>query len=590
MENNHFISDLLYIDLFRGRKVTDYLTDQVFFSDLLPTKCPVLYKALSEKLHEKGVHFGLLNNTKDIWCRDYMPIQIGAKRFIFYKYNPDYLQTPYYRRTITDVNQIAHIECLENTETIHLDLVIDGGNIIKCGETIVMTEKVFAENKDKTRNEITQQLENAFQCDIVFLPWDKDEIFGHSDGIIHYIGNNQILMTNYADYNPQMASKFFKILERYFEVIPLSYNVKRKHQRNWAYINFLQVGTMVFVPQLDIEEDELALQHISEAMPGFEVVGIPALEAVRKGGALNCISWNVNTRDWCKGFMSEEYRIGGYTISKLFERAEKGKSSSQNDLGNCYSYGIGLEQDKLKGLDWYKKAAEKGLSDAIYNVGNCYFHGEGVEKDLSEALKWFQLAAEKKHNVAQYYVARCYEELHYPDYEVYAAYRKAAEMGESKSQQILGEMYQEGSCSVTKDEVEAVSWYRKSAEQWNPYAECCLGECYDFGIGVKKSPKEALKWYKRAASFGSDSAQLRIGLCYLFGNAVRKDEQMAVRWFRKAAAQNHPGALFRMGECYEDGIGVEKNSEIAVEWYMRAAEQGSERAKAKLKKEENCPF
>ena len=79
MENNHFISDLLYIDLFRGRKVTDYLTDQVFFSDLLPTKCPVLYKALSEKLHEKGVHFGLLNNTKDIWCRDYMPIQIQSR-------------------------------------------------------------------------------------------------------------------------------------------------------------------------------------------------------------------------------------------------------------------------------------------------------------------------------------------------------------------------------------------------------------------------------------------------------------------------------------------------------------------------------
>ena len=27
--------------------------------------------------------------------------------------------------------------------------------------------------------------------------------------------------------------------------------------------------------------------------PNCEVIGIPALEAVRKGGALNCISWNV---------------------------------------------------------------------------------------------------------------------------------------------------------------------------------------------------------------------------------------------------------------------------------------------------------
>lgn len=145
---------MLYPDLFPGSKVTDSLTDQVFFSDLLPTRCPALFKALSEKLHENGVNYGILLNTKDIWCRDYMPIQIGARRFIFYKYNPDYLQTPYYRRTITDVKQIDHINCLENAETVHLDLIIDGGNIVKCGETIVMTEKVFAENRDKSRNEI----------------------------------------------------------------------------------------------------------------------------------------------------------------------------------------------------------------------------------------------------------------------------------------------------------------------------------------------------------------------------------------------------------------------------------------------------
>lgn len=207
------------------------------------------------------------------------------------------MQTPYYRRTITDVKQIDHINCLDNSEAVHLDLIIDGGNIVKCGETIVMTEKVFAENRDKSRNEIIKQLEEAFQCDFVFLPWDKDEIFGHSDGIVHYIGNNQILMTNYADFNPEIASKFTKILERNFEVIPLSYNIKNKDPQNWAYINFLQVGAVVFVPQLGIDEDSIALQQISAAMPGHKVVGIPALEAVSDGGALNCISWNVQTRD-----------------------------------------------------------------------------------------------------------------------------------------------------------------------------------------------------------------------------------------------------------------------------------------------------
>ncbi len=100
-------------------------------------------------------------------------------------------------------------------------------------------------------------------------------------------------MTNYADFDKAFATKFLRILERYFDVAILKYNVKPKHKRSWSYINFLQVGNLVLVPQLGIPEDEQALEQISVVMPNCEVVGIPALEAVRRGGALNCISWNI---------------------------------------------------------------------------------------------------------------------------------------------------------------------------------------------------------------------------------------------------------------------------------------------------------
>ncbi|MBR1789820.1 MAG: agmatine deiminase family protein [Bacteroidaceae bacterium] len=84
-----------------------------------------------------------------------------------------------------------------------------------------------------------------------------------------------------------------KALEARFEVTTLKYKSKRIHARSWAYINYLQVGSLVLVPQLGLEEDEQALEQISKALPECEVVGIPALEAVRRGGALNCISWNI---------------------------------------------------------------------------------------------------------------------------------------------------------------------------------------------------------------------------------------------------------------------------------------------------------
>lgn len=273
--------------------ITAPQTTTVYFSDLLPKRCPTLYQSLDTILREKKVEHHLLPNTRDIWCRDYMPIQTDEKRFVFYKYNPNYLQKPHLKRTITDVTQIGEVECLRQVEAVTLDLVVDGGNVVKCGDKIVMTEKVFFENRDKSRDEVQRLLEEAFLCEIVFLPWDKVETYGHSDGIIHYAGGNRVLMTNYADSDADMAHKFTRILDKHFEVIHLEYNVKRKHRRSWAYINYLQVGGLVLVPQLGIPEDEQALQQIANALPQCEVMGVQALEAVRKGGALNCISWNV---------------------------------------------------------------------------------------------------------------------------------------------------------------------------------------------------------------------------------------------------------------------------------------------------------
>ncbi len=284
--------------------MTDSLTDMVFFSDLLPTRCPTLYQSLDMVLKKNGVEHRLLENTKDIWCRDYMPIQMGEKRFIFYKYNPDYLQTLYYRRTITDPNCVLNIECLQHEgEIVDLNLVMDGGNVVRCGDKIVMTDKVFVENKDKSRQEVLQLLEEAFQCDIIFLPWDRAEDYGHSDGIIHYAGGNKVVFTNYADFDAAMARRYIKILEKHFDIIPLAYDVKRKHQRSWSYVNYLQIGNLVLVPQLGIPEDNQALQQMSNILSSCKVLGINAIEAVRKGGALNCISWNVSTAQWPNGFL-----------------------------------------------------------------------------------------------------------------------------------------------------------------------------------------------------------------------------------------------------------------------------------------------
>ena len=232
-----------------------------------------------------------------------MPIQINAERFVFFKYTPDYLQDKTGLKIQTNPEDVFHNESnnlkksLSQSSTI--DLVIDGGNVVKCEDVVVMTDKVFVENKDKTPAEVERILKDAFQCEILFLPWDGD-MCGHSDGIIHYVDNNRVLITNYKDFSRYYYYRYLKILEKKFEVIPLKYKAKRLHARSWAYINFLQIGNLIFVPQLGLEEDHQAMEQISKTLQNHEVIGIPALEAVRRGGALNCISWNISTLEGYK--------------------------------------------------------------------------------------------------------------------------------------------------------------------------------------------------------------------------------------------------------------------------------------------------
>ena len=299
--------------------ITDNLTNTVYFSSLLPKKCPILNAHITEALQKRGIPFSYLHGTKDIWCRDYMPIQIDERFYVFYDYTPNYLQDKIGQALQTSPENVFNNESNDllrllprsyKTEVhfdglrpipvknmvfhrIRMDLVLDGGNVVKCGDKIVMTDKVFIENEDKSPEGVQWLLEEAFRNKIIFLPWDKNEKYGHSDGIIHYLGENRVLMTNYSDFDKTFAKNYLRVLEKHFDVVTLTYNVKQKHERSWAYINFLQVGNLILVPQLGIPEDEQALEQISKALPDCEVVGIPALEAVRRGGALNCISWNI---------------------------------------------------------------------------------------------------------------------------------------------------------------------------------------------------------------------------------------------------------------------------------------------------------
>ncbi len=106
--------------------------------------------------------YDFVPNATDIWVRDFMPFQRHDEEFVIYRYNPDYLQGKY-SRYITNCRdaflEAGGSEVLSSSICHHTNLVIDGGNLIKCKdkngiECVIMTTKVLYENPTLSHHEI----------------------------------------------------------------------------------------------------------------------------------------------------------------------------------------------------------------------------------------------------------------------------------------------------------------------------------------------------------------------------------------------------------------------------------------------------
>ena len=128
--------------------IRDNQTNFLYLADTLTKKYPLFSKELTTKLKEHNIELGILPGTKDAWAVDYMPIQVSKTKFVRFSYKPDYLvSSKKWSKTISDVDAICD---KIGIQTIKSDLIIDGGNISKWDDKILMTTKVFIENKQNS--------------------------------------------------------------------------------------------------------------------------------------------------------------------------------------------------------------------------------------------------------------------------------------------------------------------------------------------------------------------------------------------------------------------------------------------------------
>lgn len=247
------------------------------------------------------------------------------------------------------------------------------------------------------------------------------------------------------------------------------------------------------------------------------------------------------------GFREHRKEVKDYdeAVSLLKLAAGQGHAVSQELLGSCYYYGLGVPQNNYAAIEMYKKAATQGIAGAQASLGYFYENGLGCSQNFDLAEKW---------------------------------YRKAAEQGHADAQCCLGIMYHDGN-GVKQDYDIALGWFRKAAGQGNAVAQNRLGEIMEFGDGVPKNPYEAKKLYDLSARQGHATGQYNLGKCYEYGTGAGQDYHEAIKWYEKSADQGHVKAQYHLGLCYEHGL---KNHSEAFRWYRRAAESGDGNAQRNL--------
>lgn len=277
----------------------------ICISDFLRTitKTEQVAKDIVDALNRLGIEHRELQNTNDFWCRDYMPVLLfGDGGYSQYQYRPDYLwDYKTKRQFITDQREAC--KKLDLFLPTDMKIVFDGGNYVRCGDKVIMTDKIFVDNSAWSANDLLQHLHHALCADIIIIPWDMRDKCGHADGMVAPLDDGRLLLNNYVQYKKDAAfyKRLHKILDAHFDVVDLSYNCKLEPDA-WCYLNFLNLPNGVLLPMLsknfDCDNDREAIKVMTGLFPGKEIIPIYARPLIEDGGALHCVTWEYIPQKW----------------------------------------------------------------------------------------------------------------------------------------------------------------------------------------------------------------------------------------------------------------------------------------------------
>lgn len=273
-------------------------TNSVYFSELLSSdkRFTQTCNALTELLEKHSVKYSFLKATKDIWCRDYMPIQIDKEKFVQFRYEPSYLKDDLELQS--DPKEVCKAN---NIKPQFSKINLDGGNVVNWSDRAIITDRVFDENPEYlSKNKLIAEIEKLLEVEIIVIPQIKSDMTGHADGMVRFVDRNTLLGNNREQEYRYWKNGINKILkEKGIEYIDIPFlDHKEKNYPDHAigcYVNYLEVENLIVIPIFETEKnkDQEVYDKFKEIFPNRKIETINYNEIGFFGGLLNCTTWTI---------------------------------------------------------------------------------------------------------------------------------------------------------------------------------------------------------------------------------------------------------------------------------------------------------
>lgn len=117
--------------------------------------------------------------------------------------------------------------------------------------------------------------------------------------------------------------------------------------------------------------------------------------------------------------------------------------------------------------------------------------------------------------------------------------------------------------------------HKKAMQYWKPLAlrgevraQYSVGRLYEKGQGVEADLGQALSWYRKAADQNHAESQYRVSVAYAYGlGGYSKDDKQAFQWLLKAGENGHKKSQKLLARIYQTGeLGITTDERKAKYW------------------------